>query len=86
MQQGTPVVAIETPGSLQTIRAHTGVVVPRQGYTAQKLWHEIYNILINPNYRQILSDHAKLWSEQETFLKAAQKILHLFEAITQKQN
>lgn len=86
MQQGTPAVAIETPGSLQTIRPHTGVIIPRQGYTAQKLWHEIYNILINPNYRQILSDHAKLWSEQETFLKAAQKILHIFEAISQTQN
>ncbi len=85
MQQGTPVVAIETPGAIQTIRPHTGIIVPRQGYTAQKLWHEIYNILINPNYRQILSDHAKLWSKQETFLKAAQKILHIFEAISQTQ-
>lgn len=84
MQQGTPVVAIETPGSLQTIRPHTGVIIPRQSYTAQKLWHEIYNILINPNYRQILSDHAKLWSEQETFLKAAQKILDIFEDISQQ--
>lgn len=79
MQQGTPVVAVETPGANQTIRPHTGIIIPRQDCTAQKLWHEIYGILINPNYRQILSEHAKLWAEHETFLKAAQKILDIFD-------
>ncbi|MGM9998875.1 MAG: glycosyltransferase family 4 protein [Candidatus Bruticola sp.] len=79
MQQGTPAVAIETPGAKQTIKKHTGIIVPRQHYNAQMLWETIHGVLVNPGYRRILSDHAKLWAQQENFIKAAQRLLDIFE-------
>lgn len=77
MAQGTPVVALDTPGARQTVVPHTGLIVPSTPPTAQNLWQAIHSILMNPAYRRILSRGAKIWSQTETFLGAAQAILDL---------
>ncbi|MGM9991832.1 MAG: glycosyltransferase family 4 protein [Candidatus Bruticola sp.] len=79
MQQGTPAIAIETPGAKQTIVKNTGIIIPRQHCNAQVLWETIHGVLNNPDYRQILSDNAKLWAQQENFIKAAQQLLNICE-------
>ncbi|MCR4783219.1 MAG: glycosyltransferase family 4 protein [bacterium] len=79
MQAGTPVVALDTPGARQTIKPHTGIIVENDIHPGPELWQAIHNILNNPDYKQILSDHARLWAQRETFLEAAQHILDLLD-------
>lgn len=79
MSEGTPVIALDTPGARQTIAPQTGIIVSSQEPTALSLWQAIHSVLSNSDYRRILGEHAKRWAERENFIEAAQRILDVIE-------
>ncbi|MBQ7529507.1 glycosyltransferase, partial [bacterium] len=81
MSEGTPAIAIDTPGARQTIQKKTGIIVSRQEPIAPELWKNIYSVLTNKNYNLMLSEEAKKWATRENFANAAEHILRVMEEV-----
>lgn len=81
MSEGTPAIAIDTPGARQTIIKKTGLIISRQEPIAPELWKNIYSVLTNKSYNHMLSEEAKRWATYENFAKAAERILKVMEGV-----
>ncbi len=83
LQQGCPVVAMLSSGTLDTVTEDVGRLVPPGPQLSERLWGEIEGLLREPDRRELsrLGEAALRKAREETFAKAssllAEKILSL---------
>ncbi|MBQ7501164.1 glycosyltransferase family 4 protein [bacterium] len=77
MLEGTPAIALDTPGARQTIKPNTGLIIDSAEPNVPQLWKAVYSVLKNPEYKERMSLAASEYAREETFAKAAEHILNL---------
>ena len=80
MLEGTPAIALDTPGARQTIKPNTGIIIDSAEPNVPQLWKAVYSVLKNPEYKELMSRSAAEYAREETFSKAAERILELLYA------
>lgn len=81
MAAGTAVLAVDTPGSRETVDASCGRIVPREGNLPERLWCELRDLLADPATRARLGEGARLRAGQVTFAGAAERLLELLAGL-----
>lgn len=77
MAAGTPVVAVDTPGSRETVTPDSGRLVP----DGEALWPALRGLLADPAERARLSEGARRRGREVTFSGAARRLLELLRSV-----
>lgn len=78
MAAGAPVLAVDTPGSRETVDPSCGRLVP----TGADLWPALRDLLADPQERARLSAGARRKAAEVTFSRAAARLLTLLEGLS----
>lgn len=74
MQQGCPVVAVRSSGTLDTVSPEAGCLVPPGPELTRRLWGSIRLLLSEEDVRRRMAGSARAWAHEHTFERASQRL------------